>query len=397
MALSYSNIIKRSINLPSLHSMDDLSVMLRLSNTLLYYLTKFPDKQYRYFSIPKKNGKKRDIYSPNRSLRIVQKWILINILYKVRVSSRAMAFVRRDEGTRGCKINAKYHGCSLFCLHMDIVNFYGNINSWQVFRLFQSLGYNNSVAMVLTNLCTLHGCLPQGAITSPTLSNLIFSSIDDNITELCDQKGIRYSRYADDLIFSCDNKLELYAVHNEVVQILHNNRFAENKQKTKYCSYKGRVRITGVTIHKSGTSDFELKAPRDMKRNLRAELQRMILTGDYKRKNNVLGIISYINQIESGNTYKKDDYIDKIKAYIKRISKQIDIYPELIQKYNDHPFYNDQEVLNAVSHDEDPEYYISVEDSRSDYFLNHPELINNYCREQQSKKDETMTSNEEPF
>jgi len=208
----------KSINLPKLLSMDDVSKELRLSKNLLFYLTNSPDMQYKHFTIPKKNGTERDIYSPSRTLRIVQKWILESILYKISPSDRAMAFIRHSPNNvhRGCKANAAYHGGSLFGLHIDIIDFYSHIGSWKVFKLFQSLGYNNSIAMILTNLCTLNRCLPQGGITSPTLSNLVFVDIDDRIAELCDQYGIRYSRYADDMYFSCNNESDLKQVHEKL-------------------------------------------------------------------------------------------------------------------------------------------------------------------------------------
>ena len=110
-----------------------------------------------------------------------------------------MAFVPKNNGL---KSNAEYHKKNIFLLEMDIKNFFGTIKEGQVFKLFCNIGYNTKVSTILTSLCTFDGELPQGAVTSPYLANLILYHLDIRLNGLCSRKDIVYTRYADDLSFS---------------------------------------------------------------------------------------------------------------------------------------------------------------------------------------------------
>ena len=106
----------------------------------------------------------------------------------------------------GHKQNALYHSNTLYGLALDLKDFFPSITASKVYTIFSSLGYNNFAATILTNLCTLDGKLPQGSACSPALSNIICITLDKRLIGLCEKRGIRYSRYADDMYFSCDDK-----------------------------------------------------------------------------------------------------------------------------------------------------------------------------------------------
>jgi len=105
----------------------------------------------------------------------------------------------------------------------------------------------------------------------------------------------------------------------------------------------------------------------------------MIITGNYDRKYNVLGIISYIEYIESSNTYRDNSsYTSKTKKYIEKISEQIQIYPDLVRKYNANHFFKDQALLKLVIASEDPEYACAIISNRKNYFDRHSALNDCY-------------------
>ena len=98
------------------------------------------------------------MYVPHLALKVVQRWILKEILEKINVSNQAMAFVPKKNGL---KVNAEYHKKNIFILEMDIKKFFDSIKETQVFQLFCKIGYNTDVSAILANLCTYEDALPQ--------------------------------------------------------------------------------------------------------------------------------------------------------------------------------------------------------------------------------------------
>ena len=203
----------------------------------------YPKSFYRDFEIAKKNGTKRLISEPLPSLKEIQIWILKNILYKVPVSPFAKAYKPNISLIE----NLKFHKNQPKVFTLDLENFFPSINFEAVEKEFLQLGYSKMVSKLLSKLCTRDGALPQGAPTSPYLSNLIFKKADAVISDYCKQQKIRYTRYADDLSFSGDfdeNKL-LHKVTETVEKL--NLRI--NKNKTKLMTPNTRQTVTGIVVN----------------------------------------------------------------------------------------------------------------------------------------------------
>ena len=151
-------------------SFDDLVQNLRLSAKLMHWLTSSSSGKYKTFYLIKKDGSKRRIDAPARSLKIVQRWILDNILAKIKVSPYSFGFKSGEKGSPLVKC-AEKHKNNLYILKVDLKNFYPSINKERVYYTFLDLGYNSSVANLLTDICVRDGYLPQGAVpaTSATL------------------------------------------------------------------------------------------------------------------------------------------------------------------------------------------------------------------------------------
>lgn len=306
MNQDYTNsFIIHSLELPLITDMNTLSSTIGVSKKLLYLLTNKTSDYYTNFEIAKKDGSDRVIDSPKYSLKLIQKWILVEILEKIKVSDEAMAF-KKGFGI-GIKKNAEYHLYNSYLLQLDLTGFFGTIKRERVFYLFKSLGYNNIVANLLTNLCTYNGALPQGGVCSPYLSNLICIKFDARLRGLCSRRDILYTRYADDLTFSCENKILLQKAKKVIEDIIKDEGFKLNHKKTRYLSPSSHKRITGITVN-----DGHIKASKNLKRKVRSMIHHAIVNADYSKVNQIKGYISFVNSIEDGYKHKIVGYINKL-------------------------------------------------------------------------------------
>ncbi len=285
------------------------------------YLTKaalHPKYFYRDFEIIKKNGKKRPISEPLPSLKEIQHWILKEILYKIPVSPFAKAYKPKVSLTE----NLKFHKSQPKVFTLDLENFFPSISIASVEKVFANLGYTKGMSELLAKLCTRDGALPQGAPSSPYLSNLIFADADVTISEYCIEQKIRYTRYADDLSFSGDfNENELLAKVTEAIEKLN---FKINTSKTKLMTADCRQTVTGIVVNEKAQVVFH-------KRNdLRQAMYYIQKFGidehrEYKEINQVnylehmLGKINFVLQINP-----KDTEFVGYKSYLIDLKKKRD-------------------------------------------------------------------------
>ncbi|CAA0260671.1 reverse transcriptase domain-containing protein [Tenacibaculum maritimum] len=216
---------------------------------------------YREYSILKKNGSLRVINEPLPSLKEIQKWILDNALNNMAISAYAKAYTFN----RSIKDHVKYHKNQKSLLTLDIENFFNNITADKVEKLFINKGYSLLVSNLMSKICTLKNCLPQGAPTSPRISNILMLPFDDKISKYCKTKGnIKYTRYADDLAFSGEiNKEEIVElVTNELKELgltLNIDKTIEKKQSQQQI-------ISGIVVNK------KIQVPRKKRDELRQSM-----------------------------------------------------------------------------------------------------------------------------
>lgn len=270
----------------------------------------FADKYYNtYYIAKKKKGSKREIDSPSKELKSIQRWVMLNYLNSIPVSNRANGFIKG----RGIKRNAQFHLNKSYILAVDIKDFFPSITQGMVFESLKKYFDDEDLTYKLAKLCTYKRRLPQGAPTSPILSNIVFKEIDDKITDLCKIRLVAYSRYADDMIFSSNTKNVLVEIYQFVNKLLIQHSFEINKSKTKYLSGKGRMAITGININAG-----KLTVNKDIKRNLRSNLYNIIVKKDKTINiNSVLGYLSFIKDIEPDHYFKTKEYIEKLKLKVK--------------------------------------------------------------------------------
>jgi len=156
--------------------------------------------KYRVFSVKKKSGDFRFISSPIKALKAIQCKVKSELEMYHRPRKCAHGFVIN----RSIVTNAKIHTNKSYVLNIDLENFFPSITFGRVKKLFESypLNLNHSVATVLSHICCHEGCLPQGAPTSPMISNMIAYKLDREFSSLARINNCSYSRYADDITFS---------------------------------------------------------------------------------------------------------------------------------------------------------------------------------------------------
>ena len=200
------------------------------------------EKYYRKAEIEKKNGGMREILIPAMKLRIVQRWILKNILYNIRVSDYAMGFRKKYS----IATNAKIHTGKKCVVNMDLKDFFPSITQKQVFQIFYYYGYTIDVSYLLSRLCTHEGRVPQGAPTSPYLSNIICLKLDKRLSKLAEKYEADYTRYADDITFSGGAGLK--SIILRVKEIIEDEGFVVNEKKTRIqFDYQGQE-VTGINV-----------------------------------------------------------------------------------------------------------------------------------------------------
>jgi len=192
------NIKLNMLGLPVIQTIDDFSYITHISKYTIYQLSRYADRYYKTYTIPKKSGKLRTISQPSKKLKGLQSWLLVNILTELKVSSSCKGF---EKGSTTAE-NVEPHKEANTILTIDLKDFFPTIKRKHVYNIFKAIGYNKTIATILTNICTFNGALPQGGPCSPKLANLAAWTLDLRIQGYVGKRGINYTRYADDLTFS---------------------------------------------------------------------------------------------------------------------------------------------------------------------------------------------------
>jgi retron-type reverse transcriptase len=153
---------------------------------------------YRSFQIPKRDGGRRTILAPDERLKALQRQILRRLLGGLKSHPAATGFERGHS----IVTNALPHVGKDVVVRMDLKDFFGSISASRVAEYFMAVGWSADAAQLLTRLVTHQNALPQGAPTSPRLSNLVNYRLDVRLDALAQRVNVSYSRYADDITFS---------------------------------------------------------------------------------------------------------------------------------------------------------------------------------------------------
>ncbi|MGQ8874553.1 retron St85 family RNA-directed DNA polymerase [Paenibacillus sp. TSA_86.1] len=253
LCVDYSSRLLEN-SLPVIFDKEHLAQLLGLDMKYFFHLFMKADFFYKNVQIPKKKiGQYRNISVPTEGLKYVQRWILDNVLYNVGVSEATTGFVKGKSIVH----NARNHVGKECVINMDLKDFFPNIKFDSIFRIFKYYGYTNEVSFVLSKLCSFNNFLPQGAPTSPFISNIVSYKLDDRFMKLSKSIGADYSRYADDLTISGPKYIINYL--SIFKRIIHEENFYINDSKTRVQYSNKRQEVTGLVVNENITVPMETK------------------------------------------------------------------------------------------------------------------------------------------
>lgn len=211
------------------------------------------NSMYHVFKIPKRTpGKFRIIANPHPQLKHVQRQITNNFLALLPTHESVTGF---KKGVKQ-RDTAKLHSGRDVIMTVDIENYFPSITQEKICKTFEMLGFNNEISNLISELVTFHAKLPQGAPSSPAVSNIVGSVLfDSNLARAAKKHGYDYSRYADDLIFSSTSK-EIAKVPNgpdrlqeDVRAICEEAGFRINPQKVHIMRKHKRQTVLGQVVN----------------------------------------------------------------------------------------------------------------------------------------------------
>lgn len=265
-----------SDSLPDLHNGDDLAAWLGVSSGELDWLADLwrhdetaPAciKHYHYSLAPKRHGGSRLIESPKGLLKQLQRKINDHIISCMPINDAAHGFRKG----RSCNSHAALHVGKKYLMHFDISDCFQSIQWGQVYQAFSALGYTPAVAKYLTGICS-HQCymhsselfqqldagvkerlkqrhLPQGAPSSPALSNAVLNRLDRRFTGLAKSTALTYSRYADDFVFSGNQNRDWQSFGALIGSICLEEGFRLNYRKTRLVLPHQKQKVTGIVVN----------------------------------------------------------------------------------------------------------------------------------------------------
>ncbi len=222
---------------------------------------------YKETFIRKRSGGNRRLMIPNNDLKSLQRRILHRLLARLKTHPATTGF----EPGMSIVDNAQLHVGTEVILKMDLVDFFPSTTADVVREYFRSIGWCREAAELLASLTTYEGGLPQGAPTSPRISNLVNYRLDARIAGYAATQGATYSRYADDITisFSIDYPPAVRSAAATVRTIIQDCGYRPNGRKQKILRQHQQQKVTGLVVND------RVNVPRHIRRKLRAVEHRL--------------------------------------------------------------------------------------------------------------------------
>lgn len=253
--------------LPELETPAQIAAAMGITVPTLRFLafsrTTSPVTHYVRFEIPKKTGGTRRISAPMPKLKRAQRWVLDHVLEKVGVNAAAHGFRK----AHSIVTNAQPHVGAQVVLNLDLKDFFPTLDYRRIRGMFRGLGYGDAAATIFSLLCSepqidqveLDGLtyyvangarrLPQGAPTSPAITNIVCRRMDARLAGAAKKLGFTYTRYADDLTFSGPKTADAGAMLDRVRFIAIDEGFTEHPDKTRVLRRGRKQEVTGVVVN----------------------------------------------------------------------------------------------------------------------------------------------------
>lgn len=305
---------------------------------------------YRMFAIKKRSGGRRFIHAVTGPLFTTQKFINSELLQQMKPHPASYAF-HATGGIRSC---ASAHCGARWMFQYDLSNFFHNVSEADVYSVFLNAGYRPLLAFELARICTTTrlpmqlqhllrphrnsprysyqfyqdtsgamGVLPQGASTSPMLSNLAAMGLDEKLTIFADQHSFTYTRYADDLTLSSSDDLpestSVGDVSRAVIKIIRKSGFRENESKTRIAGPGSKKVVLGLLVD-GNTPRLSRETFKRIDRHLHATLKYGLISvaehesfdsaiGFY---NHLAGLIAFVKDVDMPRWHSFNEQFSKI-------------------------------------------------------------------------------------
>lgn len=269
-----------------------VSTLFGVSAEFIGAMTRAPQRYYRRFTIRK--GKKiRQIEAPKVALKLIQRWIGAHLAQATTLPDCVLGFV---PGKQGVIEAAQMHCGARWVYSLDLRNFFPSIAASRVVAALTTRGYSPRAATLIARLCTLEGRLPQGSPASPVLSNLVFLETDKALQNIATTASVRYSRYADDLVFSGQGDVPVDLVA-QVKAVLAVHAWEIAPEKEHLAELPARLKVHGLLVH--GAKPRLTKGYRNKIRAYRHLLVGQKVTE--KDLSRIQGHISYADHVEKAS------------------------------------------------------------------------------------------------
>ncbi len=376
-------ISKKMLRIKECDNVYQLAMCLNLNTaviTNILYNIK-TDNCYRQFKIPKKNGKTRTICAPNAELKSVQKRLANALYYELKLireenninSKISHAFEKKKSIISNCEI----HKRKRFILNVDLKDFFDHFHYGRVYGYFLKNKYflcTDETARTIANIACFQGKLPQGAPTSPIITNLIFQAVDARILQLTKKHHLDYTRYADDLTFSTNEQdfIKTYKDFlNKLTKLIEKSGFKINQNKIRISCHDSRQTVTGLIVND------KINVCNDYYKLVRTYANSYYKTDSFDFKDNngnviksgnanqLEGMLSFIHMIDKHNKDIKKDPVELQRSLNKR-DREYQRF--LFYKY----FYHNERPLIITEGKTDPIYLCCA---MKKYYREFPELI----------------------
>lgn len=255
-----------------------------------------------YYKFPIQGRTKvRWVQAPKKELKEIQSKLLDILTEQYPIKSKyAMAYSPNKSNIT----NAKAHLGSTFALGIDFKDFFSSIKREDISKRID----NDSIRAVVAKYAFLNGGLVIGAPTSPHLSNMLLEEFDEIIGKFCDERNLKYTRYADDITISGTSKFvvgEIITKINETI-VLYAPKVKINRDKTKFSRIENGLRVTGVNV----VNSHQVSVPNKMRSQLKLDLYKYRVhgLGDFET---LKGRLIYFAQVNKKQAVKIMVYFNK--------------------------------------------------------------------------------------
>lgn len=291
-------------------SISDLAIAFGVSPRLLTSFTHKPSRHYRQFNIGKRGGGLRIINSPKIFLKVLQYWLLDYFLFRLPVHPNCHSYQKG----RSILSNAEPHVGQAFVANIDIEDYFGSITRNMVQLLLNKSGFGDSLSNCIARLVTLADALPQGASTSPIISNAVLFDFDSSMTDYANVNSLAYTRYADDITISGPIRTSVEEAIKYAANLLGYMGLQLNTQKTRVASRGGQQKVTGVVVN------TKLQPPRKLRREIRAMFHQADRNPN-EFNDRVTVLRGYLNYLQSYPSLVDTIELKKYKQVIAKLRK----------------------------------------------------------------------------